>query len=80
MMMNWNILLVIHKELVKQKEIASIAEVQEEFISTPWQEHNIHMLASASKLWNTEQGKAIEFGNLIHEMMAKIITKKMLKK
>ena len=34
------------------------------------------MLASASKLWNNEQGKAIEFGNLIHEMMAKIITKK----
>ncbi|WP_028889997.1 UvrD-helicase domain-containing protein [Tenacibaculum ovolyticum] len=59
----------------QRKEIASIAEVQEEFITTPWQEHNIHMLASASKLWNNEQGKAIEFGNLIHEMMAKIITK-----
>ncbi|SOU87524.1 UvrD-helicase domain-containing protein [Tenacibaculum dicentrarchi] len=57
-----------------QKEIFSLAEVQEEFISTPWQSHNIHMLASASKLWNTEQGKAIEFGNLIHEMMSKIMT------
>ena len=53
MMMNWNILLVIHKELVSKEEITSIAEVQEKFISTPWQEHNIHMLASASKLWNT---------------------------
>ncbi len=59
----------------ERKKIASLAEVQEKFISTPWQEHNIKMLASASKLWNTEQGKAIEFGNLIHEMMAKIITK-----
>ncbi|MCD8400273.1 UvrD-helicase domain-containing protein [Tenacibaculum finnmarkense] len=59
-----------------QKEIFSMAEVQEVFISTPWQAHNIHMLASASKLWNTEQGKAIEFGNLIHEMMAKIMTQK----
>lgn len=58
-----------------QKEVCSIAEVQELFISTPWQEHSIHMLASASKLWNTEQGKAIEFGNLIHEMMSKIMTK-----
>ncbi|WP_370424978.1 UvrD-helicase domain-containing protein [Tenacibaculum dicentrarchi] len=57
-----------------QKEIFSLAEVQEEFISTSWQAHNIHMLASASKLWNTEQGKAIEFGNLIHEMMSKIMT------
>ncbi|WBX76956.1 UvrD-helicase domain-containing protein [Tenacibaculum ovolyticum] len=60
----------------KQRKITSIAEVQEKFITTPWKEHNIHMLASASKLWNNEQGKAIEFGNLIHEMMAKIITKK----
>lgn len=50
-------------------------QIQETFISTPWQQHNIQMLASASKLWDTEQGKAIEFGNLIHEMMSKIITK-----
>ncbi len=49
--------------------------IQEKFISTPWQEHNIHMLASASKLWDTKQGDAIQFGNLIHEMMAKIFTK-----
>ena len=33
------------------------------------------MLASASKLWNTEQGKAIEFREFIHEMISKIITK-----
>lgn len=33
------------------------------------------MLANSSKLWDTEQGKAIDFGNLIHEMMSKIITK-----
>ena len=58
----------------KKEEKESLTEIQEEFISTPWQEHNIKMLASASKLWDTEQGKAIEFGNLIHEMMAKIIT------
>ncbi|WP_233861117.1 UvrD-helicase domain-containing protein [Tenacibaculum piscium] len=62
------------KRISTHKEIFSTAEIQQEFISTPWQNHNIHMLASASKLWDTEQGKAIEFGNLIHEMMAKIIT------
>ena len=33
------------------------------------------MLASASKLWNTAQGKAVDFGNLFHEMLSKIITK-----
>ncbi len=57
------------------KEQNNETEIQETFISTPWQEHNIQMLASASKLWDTEQGKAIEFGNLIHEMMAEVTTK-----
>nr|WP_255689311.1 MULTISPECIES: PD-(D/E)XK nuclease family protein [unclassified Tenacibaculum] len=33
------------------------------------------MLASASKLWNTEQEEAIKFGILIHEIMSKIIIK-----
>ncbi|TDQ22055.1 UvrD-helicase domain-containing protein [Tenacibaculum caenipelagi] len=60
----------------ESKKDINTTEIQETFISTPWQEHNIRMLASASKLWDTEQGKAIEFGNLIHEMMAKIITVK----
>lgn len=62
------------------KEKTSGVQIQEGFISTPWKEHNIHMLASASKLWDTEQGKAIEFGNLIHEMMAEIITKDNIEK
>ncbi len=63
------------KRISKFKKEDSITEVQETFISSPWRDHNIVMLASASKLWNTEQGKAIDFGNLIHEMMSKIITK-----
>ncbi|MEZ7876509.1 MAG: 3'-5' exonuclease, partial [Polaribacter sp.] len=63
-------------ERVKNKEAAeSLAEIHQKFISTPWQEHNIVLLASASKLWNTAQGKAIDFGNLFHEMLSKIITK-----
>ena len=52
----------------------SLAETQEEFISNQWKEHNIVLLASASKLWNTEQGKAIDYGNLLHEIMANIYT------
>ncbi|TVZ56152.1 ATP-dependent exoDNAse (exonuclease V) beta subunit [Lutibacter sp. Hel_I_33_5] len=62
------------KRISKKEEKASLTETQEAFISTPWQEHNIYMLASASKLWNTKQGEAIDFGNLIHEMMSKINT------
>ncbi|MBS9774705.1 MAG: UvrD-helicase domain-containing protein [Tenacibaculum sp.] len=54
------------------KEDKTSSEIQEKFISTPWQQHNIKMLASSSKLWDTEQGKAIDFGNLIHEMLSKV--------
>ena len=64
------------KRMSKKEENNSLSENQEGFISTSWQSHNIKMLASASKFWDTEQGKAIEFGNLIHEMMSKIITDK----
>ncbi|CAL2083235.1 UvrD-helicase domain-containing protein [Tenacibaculum sp. 190524A02b] len=49
---------------------------QNKFISSPWKDHNIHMLASASKLWDTKQKEAINYGNLIHEMLSKIYTKK----
>ncbi|SDS37759.1 ATP-dependent exoDNAse (exonuclease V) beta subunit (contains helicase and exonuclease domains) [Polaribacter sp. KT25b] len=60
----------------KKEEESSLAEIHEKFISTPWQEHNVVLLTSASKLWNTTQGEAINFGNLFHEMLSKIITKK----
>ncbi|MHB0755191.1 UvrD-helicase domain-containing protein [Polaribacter sp. M15] len=53
----------------------SFTEIQQDFISTPWQDHNLVLLASSSKLWNTEQGKAIDYGNLLHEIFAKIYTK-----
>lgn len=45
---------------------------QEQYISTPWQDHNIHTLASSSVLWGSKQEIAVDYGNLIHEMMAKI--------
>ena len=56
------------------KSVELISEVHEKFISIPWKEQNLVLLASASKLWDTTQGKAIEFGNLIHEMLANIFT------
>ncbi|CAA0261542.1 Probable ATP-dependent DNA helicase, UvrD/REP family [Tenacibaculum maritimum] len=60
----------------KQESVVLTTDIQEKFISTPWQKHNIHMLASSSKLWDTNKGKAIEYGNLIHEIMSKITFKK----
>jgi ATP-dependent exoDNAse (exonuclease V) beta subunit len=56
----------------KKSDLSS--EIHQKFISIPWKEQNLVLLASASKLWDTAQGKAIEFGNLIHEMLSKIIT------
>ena len=56
------------------KNIGVTSEIHEKFISIPWKDQNLVLLASASKLWDTAQGKAIEFGNLIHEMLSKIIT------
>jgi len=47
-------------------------ESLDQFMSTPWQEHNINMLASSSKLWGTQRGEAINYGDLIHEMMSHV--------
>ncbi len=63
-----------------QKNKEAVAEMQQDFISTPWQEHNLVLLANSSKLWDTEQGKAIDFGNLIHDIFSKIKTKDDVKK
>ena len=58
---------------VSEKEAQnSVTEIHQKFISTPWQEHNVVLLASASKLWDTSQGEAINFGNLFHEILSKI--------
>ena len=58
----------------KKKIMRSQTTIQDQFVSNPWQQHNIFMLANASKLWQTEQGDAIEYGNLIHELFSKILS------
>ncbi|PWG05569.1 UvrD-helicase domain-containing protein [Polaribacter aquimarinus] len=64
----------------KKENNSSVVEIHQKFISTPWQEHNMVLLASSSKLWDTDQGKAIDYGNLLHEMFAKINTEKDINK
>lgn len=44
------------------------------FISDSWKNHQISIVANSSLLWDTEKGKAIVYGNLIHEMLSKIKT------
>lgn len=57
----------------KEKEEESF-DVLTEYISTPWQELDLKLLSSASKLWDSTQEKAIDYGNLIHEILSKIYT------
>lgn len=62
------------KRASKKEGLTSVAEIHKKFISSPWQEHQLVLLAGASKLWDTMQGEAINFGDLIHEILSKIIT------
>lgn len=59
----------------KKKEEQSSVTIQEKFISTSLRNHNVVMLASSSKLWDTEKGKAIEYGNFVHQIMSRIKTR-----
>lgn len=48
---------------------------QNNFISYSWKNHNISIVQNSSLLWDTDQGIAIVYGNLIHEILSKIKTK-----
>jgi len=62
------------KRLSSKFGMSSKAEIQKEFISTSWKEHQINIVANSALLWDTKRGAAIGYGNLIHEMMARIHT------
>ncbi len=46
--------------------------IRNSFISTPKESHNIKIITRSASLWDTVQEKAIEKGNLIHDIMAEI--------
>lgn len=48
--------------------------IQNEFISTEKEKHNIKVITSSGYLWDTSQEEAIEKGNLIHNIMSDINT------
>lgn len=47
-------------------------KLQDQFISTSWQDHNIVLLSSASKIWNTDAEEAVAYGNITHDILSKI--------
>ena len=44
------------------------------FVSTPKETHKLSIVTNSGVLWNTQQADAIERGNLVHDIMAKIKT------
>ncbi len=62
------------RRLSKKAKKPNTSEHTQQFISTSWRDHNINLLASSSKLWGTLRGEAIDYGDLIHEMMSQIYT------
>ena len=52
--------------------------IQQEFISTSKETHNIKVVTKSGLLWDTNQEEAIEKGNLLHNIMSKIKTKMIL--
>jgi ATP-dependent exoDNAse (exonuclease V) beta subunit len=54
------------------KESAAQSEQQKELISSSWQDHDLHLVSKSSLLWDTHRGEAIGYGNLVHELMARI--------
>ena len=58
----------------REKMIAVESVEAKEFISTDLSEHQVILYANSSLLWDSEQGRAISYGNLIHEILAAIKT------
>ena len=60
----------LSKSSTNQKEM----HLQQSFISTAKEDHNIRVVTKSGLLWDTNQQEAIEKGNLIHNIMAQIKT------
>ena len=63
------------KRTSESSMITKEANIQQGFISTAKETHNIKVITKSGLLWDTNQQKAIEKGNLIHNMMSQIKTK-----
>lgn len=61
---------------MKKKAESEEVIVQEKFISSPWESHEIKIVSNSSKHWGEDHEFAVNYGLLIHEMLSKIITEK----
>jgi ATP-dependent exoDNAse (exonuclease V) beta subunit len=58
----------------KTKEEQHITIEQGQLISTRKEDHNLNIITNSGYLWDTDQEKAIERGDLVHNIMAHIKT------
>ena len=63
------------QRISKKEKNNSQYKIQNNFTTSSKENRNTILLASSSLLWNTKQEKAIDYGNLLHEILAKIKTK-----
>lgn len=49
--------------------------IQKDFISSSWQDHQIHIITNSELLWDTKRTEAIGYGNMIHEILSCITSK-----
>ncbi|WP_299550801.1 UvrD-helicase domain-containing protein [Seonamhaeicola sp.] len=56
----------------KESPINDKTYLQKTFISTAKEDHNIKVVTKSGFLWDTNQQKAIEKGNLVHHIMSQI--------
>ena len=67
------------KERISERTTQSFSsDMQKQFVSTSWADHKIQIVANSSLLWDTEQGDAIDYGNLIHAILAEIKSEKQI--
>ena len=64
------------KQTLKPEKEAASTEISKQFISVDKKDHNIKIITKSGYLWDTNQQDAIEKGNIIHDIMADIITEK----
>jgi len=64
----------LEKVVSPEKEPYATYPVFDTYISTDYSEHNLAYYTQNSKMWDTEQGKAIHFGNVTHAILAQIIS------
>ncbi len=61
------------KKVLKTKETAAVV-IQEHFISVAKETHKLNIVTNSGYLWDTEQERAIEKGNLVHLLLSQIKT------